>query len=301
MQVVWIGLSLLAVVLVAAALVYRKKDPQEVTKSMYLEKKSERPALTGKKVLLIGNSYGDDTVRYVPYIAKNLGVKNFVVANVFLDGCTLEGHVENYEKNAPAYIYRKADENGWVFRDKSTLSYALGDEDWDLVIFQQASGETADYSTYQPHLNKLLGIVRSRLTDVRFGFDMTWAYPVYSRDKRFAYYDNDQMKMYEAIAKVMTEHIEPGFTFEFVVPVGTAVQNARALCGDQLCRDDIHLSVKGRYLAGVTFVKEIFGVSLGALSYAPEGVEREDIDLFVKAVEAAYAEPYKATGGKKAE
>ena len=60
------------------------------------------------KVIMIANSYGDDTVKWVHEIAENLGI-NFKIANLYIGGCTLATHLSNLNEDAAAYVYEEYD------------------------------------------------------------------------------------------------------------------------------------------------------------------------------------------------
>ena len=290
MEFVYIGIVLILVLVVVAGYVYTKNkaDSDDVYGYEYL-RKTEREKVSGKKILCIGNSYGDDSVKYIPEIMISYGMKNVVVANLYIGGCSLEMHANNAKEDAKAYEYRKYKDGEWTNTKNTSLKEGIRDEDWDVIVFQQQSKRTGMWQTYQPFLNELLSYVRN-LSDARFAFNMTWAYPSDSKSSEFLQYDNDNEKMYKSITSVVGSRIESDFNFDFVIPTGTAVQNASDRL--YLFRDNIHLNEKGRFLASLTWVKELYDVDLEQLCYAPDCVENDEADYFAKAVEKAYYHPY---------
>ena len=67
----------------------------------------------------------------------------------------------------------------------------------------------------------------------------------------------------------------PNPTFEFVSPVGTAIQNARtSALGDTLNRDGTHLDYGvGRYTAALTFAGAITGRDISSVAWRPTEAE----------------------------
>ena len=290
MEFVYIGIVLILVIVVVAGYVYTKNrvEDDEVYGFEYL-RKTEREKVSGKKILCIGNSYGDDSVKYIPEIMTSYGMKNVVVANLYIGGCSLERHAKNAKEDAKAYEYRKYKDGEWTNTLQTSLKEGICDEQWDVIVFQQQSKRTGMWQTYQPFLNELIAYVRA-LSSARFAFNMTWAYPQDSQSEDFLQYDKDNEKMYKSITSVVGSRIESDFNFDFVIPTGTAVQNASDKT--YLFRDNIHLNEKGRFLASLTWVKELYDIDLEELSYAPDHVENEEADLFVRAVDRAYYHPY---------
>ena len=84
---------------------------------------------------------------------------------------------------------------------------------------------------------------------------MTWAYP---QDTNIEWleqlYDGKQGIMYQSIVSAVTEKIVPDKEFSYMMPSGTAIQNANAtLTDDDLYRDNQHLSDFGGLIASYTW------------------------------------------------
>ena len=295
MEFVWIGVALCVFVAIFAAILHTKKTEEEELVSYDYLKKIEREPLQGKKIFCIGNSYSDDSVRYIPEVLYGLNQNNFVIANVYIGGAPLELHAQNIAIDAPAYEYRKF-KGEWTNTPKVSILQALMDEDWDLVVLQQQSAKAGVSQSYSPYLQQIIEYVKEHCPKAKIAFNMTWAYPSYSKCGAFEIFDCSVKKMYESIASVMTSRIEPNFDFSFVIPTGTALQNARTVIEDkELFRDDIHLSNKGRFLASMAWVKELYGLDMNNLQSVIEEVSIQEAQIFVKAVESAYKHPYVVT------
>jgi hypothetical protein len=71
---------------------------------------------------------------------------------------------------------------------------------------------------------------------------MTWAYQGDSNHSEFPKYNSDQNTMYQAILSAVQNKILTNADIVKVIPVGTAVQNARtSYLGDNLTRDGYHM------------------------------------------------------------
>lgn len=247
------------------------------------------------RILAIGNSFSEDAVEQNLYeIAQAAGIK-LVIGNLYHGGCSLEQHYNYLKDNKPEYNYRKVVDGVKTNRPQTTLDYALEDEHWDFVSFQQSSPKSGIADTYEPFLTKLIDHVKSKVgSNVKLMWYMTWAYAANSKHKGFKTYDNSQLTMYQAIVnatrKVMNDH-----HFDILIPCGTAIQNARtSYIGDTFCRDGYHLQyVYGRYTAACTWFEAITGRSVVGNTYSPEGIDNKMKTTIQRAVHKAVKHPYK--------
>jgi hypothetical protein len=250
------------------------------------------------RILAIGNSFSEDAVeQYLYDLAHEEGIP-VVIGNMYIGGCSLQKHMKNAQENRPAYRYRKIGPDGKMTEMKGTsLEKALRDENWDYVSFQQQSGKSGIYSTWEEHLPQLIDYVRTMVSKkTEFVIHQTWAYAEDSNHRDFKNYSNDQLTMYNAIVDAVKRSAKLT-KVKVVVPCGTAVQNARTtVLKDMTTRDGYHLDLKvGRYIAACTWFEKIFGVDVTGKEFAPEGVTPEQRILAQKAAHAAVKKPYKIT------
>lgn len=141
------------------------------------------------KVLMIGNSFADDTINYAYEIAKSVGIpeENILVADIYIGGCVLNTHWANAQSNAAAYRFG-LEREGW-FDGTSytnwTMEQAIMYADWDFITFQQGSSASGDPSSFS-NLQNLMDYVYDIATDevnnpnanpnVKFVWHQTWAY-----------------------------------------------------------------------------------------------------------------------------
>ncbi len=123
---------------------------------------------------------------------------------------------------------------------------------------------------------------------------MTWAYQQNSTHSDFAYYNNNQSVMYQAIVQTVGSAIRPRPEITMVIPAGTAIQNLRtSYIGDTLTVDGYHLSLtRGRYTAALTWFHAITGLSIDNITYKPAtGVSDADLAAIKEAVKHAVLYP----------
>lgn len=250
------------------------------------------------RILSIGNSFSVDALENHFYELAVAAGKKVIVGNMYIGGCRLERHLKNARENIADYTYYKRGLDGVNVKTKGvTLETALSDEQWDYVSVQQQSGRAGIYRTWEESLPGLLEYIRPRLPeDVELMIHQTWAYDTTSTHKDFVRYDKDQMKMYEAIMDAVKK-VTKLTGIKFVIPVGTAIQNARTISEDwQLTRDGYHLHKKyGRYIAACTWLEKILKINAVGNSYCPEGMTPRQQLLAQKAAHAAVKKPWKVT------
>lgn len=271
------------------------------------------------KVLMIGNSYADDTINYAYEIAKNIGIpaENILVADIYIGGCSLKTHWENAQSNAPAYRFG-LEREGW-FDGSSytgwTMEQAIKYADWDFITLQQNSGNSGGPNSYDC-LQDLMDYVLDVATDVennpnanpnvKLVWHQTWAYQQGTTASAFSTYNYDQMTMYNAImyclqTKVLTKD------FAAIIPNGTAIQNARtSFIGDTFSRDaHNHLSYSvGRYIASMNLVSVLTGRDMTNLSWTPVNsginapITLEEIIVCKESVANAINSPFEITNSE---
>lgn len=254
------------------------------------------------KILAIGNSFSDNAMNQLYPIIEAFGVKEIILGNMYIGGCSLERHYNNLINNSYDYIYRKNTNQTKTFINHEwyNLSKIIDDEKWDVITFQQASDFSGDITSYkEEQLNTLISWAKDNVIekDVIFGWHMTWAYQENSTHPAFPKYNNDQMFMYQSIVSSVKEKIETNENIKFVIPAGTAIQNARtSYIGDNLTIDGYHLNPLGEYIIGLTWVLSITGWDIN--DFHTELVSEEFkpyIKVIIESAKNAVSSPYKIT------
>lgn len=248
------------------------------------------------KILCIGNSFSQDTTRHLVEIAHRAGIEKIKVGNLYIGGCSIKLHYSNAINDAPAYDFSINDGSGWKVTPNTKIGDALKSETWDWVAIQH--GTQADGSSHlelecYSCLPALLEYIKER-TKAKTAFNMTWVYEPDFVHKDLAACNNDPILMYQKVAELTKNHIEPLENLDLVSPTGTAIQNCRTNPKMPiLTRDKFHLSENfACYIAGLVFLKALTGVEKEGMRL---GLDPVTEDIIKRAVEAAIKTPYKIT------
>lgn len=250
------------------------------------------------KVLSIGNSFSEDAVeQHLHDLAKADGVK-IIIGNLYIGGCSLERHLNNAQNDHPQYKYRKIGLDGKKVEIKNvTLAHGLADEEWDYVSFQQQSGRSGMYESWEASLPALIEYVKARIPKkATLALHQTWAYDATSNHKDFKNYDHDQKKMYTSIVDAVNKTSKLTGV-KLVIPCGTAIQNARTTSlNEVVTRDGYHLhKTYGRYIAACTWYEKVCGKSAVGNPYKPQKMTEEQQKLAQKSAHAAVRKAKKVT------
>lgn len=201
------------------------------------------------KILFIGSSFGVDTINYVGDIAHSYNF-NVVIGNLYVGASGIKDYITFYESDRKISYY-KWNLNATVWENgTSTVKEALSDEAWDFVVIQNGAYQSADESTYwdQDEKGNITKNYVSLFADIIdrcclfshpvICFNMTWAYSVYhtlsssqgSKDKWLSFGINQkqrQLGMYTELCRLAQKVLQHCPKVKFVIPSGTAVQNAR--------------------------------------------------------------------------
>lgn len=258
----------------------------------------ESPRFQPRKILAIGNSFSDDAMEHLAEILVGEGYTDFVLGNLYVGGCSMDGHKARIISGAKDYSFRINTGSGWT-TVKESIQYGLDYTDWDVVTIQQVSGNSGIPESYDS-MQFIIDYVRNRVDPfVKIFFHMTWAYQSNSGHADFAKYDKNQMTMYNAIVDTVQTLVVGNWNIEGYIPSGTAIQNLRtSYLGDTLTRDGYHLSYDiGRYTAALVWYKELFGADLTDLTVVPKNYPHiaSHLPAIKEAVNNALANPFEVT------
>lgn len=254
------------------------------------------------KVLVIGNSFSDDGVEsYLYDMARSVG-KPLVIGNLFRGGAPLDFHLKNALGNIKIYSYRKTTIDGLKSNtDKTSILEALKDENWDYIVFQQASATSGDWATVEASLPQLFNYVYDNypVSTVKYLYHQTWAYAQNAVTKNFENYNRDQNLMYEQIVNV-SKKVPDLIPVYKVIPTGTAIQNGRTTyIGDNYTREGYHLDLAyGRFTAASTWFETIFG-GIKELKYSPNFLSDVDLDIAKESAYLAVQNPFSVSAVTK--
>ena len=198
------------------------------------------------KILAIGNSFTQDAFTYVPALLKEMGYVDFELVILSFSGSTLEQHVQFATNNTVQYdmeIYN-TQTNKWSGTGEYTTTFkqAITYTNFDTIILQQQSARSHNYDTYQPHLNNLIRYIYDNIDyPTKLGWHGSPAQPDYgwvSTMTSAEFYAAQQQTFLNVLRDT---------PIEYVIPNGTAIQNARTTTlstlgtGGSMTQDGLHL------------------------------------------------------------
>ena len=217
-------------------------------------------------VLFVGNSFSIDTSTALPEILKSLGIGNVNVYVLYRGGCSMKQHYEYYKSGEKVYeLYRYNHQGEQQLEKTTSIGEVMQRFPYDVVVWQQYSLDSGDYSTYEPYLSKLIQAYNITKLSPRttFAFNETWAYA--TNHKNLTKYKT-QKNMWKSICTSMRK-MKAASGIDVIIPCGTAVQNAREVealkVDNELTRDGTHINLyAGRYLLACTFFESIIAPCL---------------------------------------
>ncbi|MCL2128058.1 MAG: DUF4886 domain-containing protein [Treponema sp.] len=280
--------------------VYVKKEPEP-----------EPVGAAPYRILSIGASFTRDAMTYLRDMLVENGVDNedILVVNAYIGGQTLAGHASNAKSNSPSYTRQSFGTRGAVTNtDSVRLLDLITSSGWDYINIQQGADQAGNPSAYnEADIEYLLEYVKTNCPnpDVKIMFHMTWAYdPHTTQTSVWNSFHQDQMEMYNAIVDTVQDKILPyvGNGFEFIIPSGTAIQNARTVFENVLTTagDGYHLNDFGKFIAGAMWLRQIYGLSLDVFDspYQAQGnvtVTLDDMAAIAQCAEDAFNDPFEVT------
>ena len=254
------------------------------------------------RILAIGNSFSRDAMSFMydMAVANGADIQGIDITNAYIGGATLSLHATNAKNNIKAYTHQTFKSKGQIIEvENVTLKSMIERNYWDVITLQQASQDTGKPSTYNADIAYLIDYIREHATNpnVVIAWHMTWAYANYSSHQNFPDYGNNQMTMYNAIIDAVKTRIVPNNDFAFVIPAGTAIQNARTIFGETLnWADGYHLNLTGQFIAGAMMLRSITGWDIDIIDeYSPANLTRGAISKINQCVQDAFNYPYGVT------
>lgn len=234
------------------------------------------------KVLTLGHSLAVDANHMLALVAAAEGYGELTVGTLYYSGCPLPKHVDLLKNDAREYsLYLSSTSNVSnppTIMNDVTMKEALRYQDWDLIVMQGGTFELADpkvftagyIQTIQDYVNE-----HKLNPDAIFAWHMPWAFATenelrnkYTASANNPYinsyipYNHDRVKLYNAFAKNVQDYIVPDETFQFLIPTGTAIENAMSsyMTEFDLIRDYAHANDYGRLIAAYTWYCRLAGV-----------------------------------------
>ena len=251
-------------------------------------------------VLMIGNSFADDTLFYTERAAASYGI-NLHLYDAYIASCTIDMHYSNLTNNSATYSMRNIANNTWNYQNEMTLTQIINSKTWDIITFQQASASVGRSNSYG-NLSNFANAVRNLVGSApKFYWYQTWAYDKEYQDPNdaFSYFDNNQLTMFNAINSCYSSQVAPLGLFSKLISAGTAVQNMRtSYMKDTISRDLKHMSsVHGRFLLGLNFLSQVYDIDFekSPCSYLPNEVDSTYKTVAYESIKNAVKSPLNCT------
>lgn len=230
-------------------------------------------------ILSIGNSFSTNAHKFIPHMAKAAG-KELLLCNLFIGGCSLEQHWNNWREEKTAYDYEVylPNETEMSSAPEVALHEAVEDEEWDIITIQQCSHLSGIPESYSPYLSELAEYCRMVQPNAKIMLHQTWAYENGCNHPGFAAYGRDQQEMYKALTEAYA-NASMEADIDLIIPSGRAWQTARNTIGDKLTVDGFHGNDLGCYLASACFYEMIFGESIYENAFYPKDIDKNTVDI----------------------
>lgn len=231
-------------------------------------------------VLSIGNSFSTNAHKFLPHMAIADG-KELLLCNLFIGGCSLEQHWNNWREEKTAYDYEVylPHETELTRAPEVALHEAIEDEEWDIITIQQCSHLSGIPESYSPYLSELVEYCRMVQPKAKIMIHQTWAYESDTNHPGFASYGRSTQKMYEALTESYA-NASIDADIDLIIPSGRAWQTARNTIPNRLTVDDgFHGNDLGCYLASACFYEMIFGESIYDNAFYPEQIDKRTVDI----------------------
>ncbi|MBQ2876101.1 MAG: DUF4886 domain-containing protein [Clostridia bacterium] len=275
------------------------------------------------KILMMGNSYGNDAMAYFEKILNDAGYINVVIGHMGESSMAINDHYHNIDDDPDNdYIYKSTGNtfsvhsktvNGVRVELEADYKKIVANEDWDIITFYQGpnSMDTLTKESYYSELDNLCEAIRANMTNPngKIVYYMPW---VHGETNTAGYY---------AELAALTEKLFVGNkNIDGIIPAGTVIQNLRTSYLDtsasngkagDINRDWGHLNYGvGRYSVALTFYAYLTGGDINDISYIPTKDEissrpfteiEPNIDVIREAITNALENPFEITASKYTE
>ena len=235
------------------------------------------------KVLTLGHSLAGDATHMLTLVAAAEGYE-LTVGTLYYSGCPLYRHVMHLEQDTPAYILYTSstkDLNPPEGMKDVTMKQALRQLDWDLIVMQGGTFELAEEKTFTDGNIQIIQdyVNEHKLNkDALMAWHMPWAFATEAElqaiymntgaetnyyTESYKPYNNDRTVLFDLFCDNVEKHILTDRTFQFLIPSGTAFENALTsyLTEKDMHRDYAHATDLARVITAYTYYCKIANVT----------------------------------------
>ena len=254
-------------------------EPVE-TEPTYTQPAEEAKVL---KVLVLGHSLAVDTGHMLNLVAHAEGYESLKLGTLYYSGCELWRHVQYLQGDKREYnLYvSSTDEPNRPpeIVEGVTMKEAIRFEYWDVIVMQAGAFELAEDSAFKNgNIQTIQAYVNEHKLNptATFAWHMAWALPtdntlrdMYPYPENNPYYNTyqklfneDRAAMYDAIVACVRDNIVTDGTFEFVIPCGTAMENALSSYWEEnnIHRDYAHATDLARVMTSYVWYCRLVGI-----------------------------------------
>ena len=220
------------------------------------------------KVLSIGNSFSQDAHRYIKDLANEKEI-DLNVYNLYIGGCSLERHYENFINDKKEYIFEPNGKGFDRFKNGElevvTLKTALEKDCYDVVTIQQVSHFSFDYPSYFPYVNHLIDFIKKYQPTAKIYLHVTWPYEDgCERLGKIGYKSASAMfRDIEACNYKVFNDIK----VDGIIPSGKAIFKGIEN-GFKMHRDTLHISLGlGRFMAALVWIKALTKTTITSVDF----------------------------------
>ena len=238
------------------------------------------------KILMIGQSHAQDAVWFLQTVLQaEMPDREFLVVDVY-QPLNISQHIANIKADAEVYDYIEFRDGGFNKIENFRISIALKKEQWDLIIFNEATWpQTHEHEHTDGDFAFLKNYIKENAAPgYKLAYNATWAQPISKelyvganradvpdgfRNKYEMWFGGDRTRHFAQICKLIETYEETDPDFDFVFHSGTAIQYASETHGVpeadverkyDLYRDYTHLSDFGRLIVAYQIYAQIFGL-----------------------------------------
>jgi hypothetical protein len=229
------------------------------------------------KLLVFGNSYANDALRYLTDMLKIAGYEHIIFGQAGESSMLISDHCNNIDDDPDNdYVYKghsfsvhRKTVNGVKYDMPADYKEIVRDEDWDYILFYQGPNSAAALGEekYYSRLAEFTDALRKNMTNPDEGkivYYMTWAHNV-----------EDTYGLYRKIADITENIIANDKNIDGIIPAATLIENLRVLgfkggAGGDITRDWGHLNYGlGRYAMGLLWYSALTGRDNEDITFMP--------------------------------
>ncbi len=235
------------------------------------------------KVLVLGHSLAVDTGHMLALVANAEGYESLKLGTLYYSGCMLSQHVDFLSRDAREYnLYVSSTDTPNQIPEIMqgvTMKEAIRYDYWDIIVMQAGAFELAEPAKMgNGNIQKIQNYVNEHKLNptATFAWHMAWALPV-NNDLRNMYpypesnpyfseykrlFNEDRDTMYSAVAACVKDVILTDETFDFVIPCGTAMENALSSYWEEtdIHRDYGHATDLARVMTSYVWYCRLAGI-----------------------------------------